>query len=220
MTPTDTYEAARESTGGAEPREGREASGALTRRDRKKARTRAQIFEAAMGLFGERGYAAATIEQICARADVARGTFFLHFASKPALLLELDRALASELRSRFAEPRASGRSELRVVAEGLVEAARTRGPVVGTLLRELLSAQGSGALHALARDVVRRGQERGEFRRGVPDAAAALQILASCAAAAVAPADARSPLLQTLLHGLAEPKPRLKWTRAGVRAAR
>jgi AcrR family transcriptional regulator len=166
-----------------------------------------------------------TIEQICALADVARGTFFLHFPWKAALLLELDRSLAGELRARFAEPRSSGRSELRVFVEALVEATRARGAMLGDLLCPRLAAHEPGGLRTLAADVVRRGQRRGEFRRNAPAELAALQVLALCAAicsgvasgaAGKTPEKVRDQILHALLHGLAEPKPRLKWTRSGV----
>jgi len=61
-----------------------------SRRSRKKARTRAEIFEAALALFEREGFGPVTIARICAAADVARATFFLHYPSKSALLVELD----------------------------------------------------------------------------------------------------------------------------------
>ena len=66
-------------------------------------------------------------------------------------------------------------------------------------------------------EVVRRGQQRGEFRHNVSAPLASSLFLAACAAA-FPDADARGPgavrdeLLHALLHGISEPKPRLKWT--------
>jgi AcrR family transcriptional regulator len=57
-----------------------------TRRERKKQETRTKIFTAAMKLFQERGYEATTIDMIAEHADVARGTVFLHFPTKEAIL--------------------------------------------------------------------------------------------------------------------------------------
>jgi len=69
--------------------------------------------------------------------------------------------------------------------------------------------------------VVRRGQERGEFRRNVSPRLAAAAFLATCAvvfATEAEPGDTpeaqRNELLHALLHGLSEPKPRLKWARS------
>lgn len=61
------------------------------RQERKKAQTRALIFETAMELFLWQGYEDTTVEQIVAKADVAKGTFFNHFPTKDAILSELGR---------------------------------------------------------------------------------------------------------------------------------
>ncbi|MGE5703146.1 MAG: TetR/AcrR family transcriptional regulator [Clostridia bacterium] len=57
-----------------------------TRRERKKRETRQKIFNAAIRLFKEHGFESTTIDMISEAADVARGTIFLHFASKEAIL--------------------------------------------------------------------------------------------------------------------------------------
>ena len=75
------------------------------RRERKKARTRQTIYQAAMALFVERGYDAVTVEEVCRRADVAKGTFFLHFPTKDALLVEYGREATDDLRARLASHR-------------------------------------------------------------------------------------------------------------------
>jgi AcrR family transcriptional regulator len=62
---------------------------ALSRRERKKLETRQGLLEAALVLFREKGYDETTVEEITARADVAKGTFFNYFPSKEALLGEL-----------------------------------------------------------------------------------------------------------------------------------
>jgi AcrR family transcriptional regulator len=62
-----------------------------SRIDRRKQETRARILEAAVDLFGEVGFEAAKISDVCDRADVARQTFFNHFPTKGDLLAELYR---------------------------------------------------------------------------------------------------------------------------------
>lgn len=57
-----------------------------TRRERKKRETREKIFKAAIKLFKEHGFEGTTIDMISEEADVARGTIFLHFTSKEAIL--------------------------------------------------------------------------------------------------------------------------------------
>ncbi len=58
-----------------------------SRRERRKAATRRAILDAGDRLFAERGYAKTTMEDIAQAADVAIRTIYLHFDSKPAILL-------------------------------------------------------------------------------------------------------------------------------------
>src|SRR5688572_6176186 len=48
-----------------------------------------RIFAAARALFEERGYVDTTIDAIAQRAGVAKGTFFVHYATKDAVVTEL-----------------------------------------------------------------------------------------------------------------------------------
>lgn len=57
-------------------------------RERKKLKTRLAIQRAAMRLFERRGYAATTIEDIAAAAEISPSTFFNYFSSKEAVFLE------------------------------------------------------------------------------------------------------------------------------------
>jgi AcrR family transcriptional regulator len=57
------------------------------RRDRNMSDKQARIFQAAAGLFDERGYSCVTTQAISERADVAAGTLFRYAASKDELLL-------------------------------------------------------------------------------------------------------------------------------------
>ncbi len=56
-------------------------------RERKKAKTRAAIREAAMRLFEEQGYAATTVDQIADAAEVSPSTFFRYFPTKEDVVL-------------------------------------------------------------------------------------------------------------------------------------
>lgn len=59
------------------------------RLERRKARTRAAIIEAASGLFHERGYEETSIQNIAERADTGVGTLYGYFPSKEDILREV-----------------------------------------------------------------------------------------------------------------------------------
>lgn len=61
----------------------------MGRRDEKKALKRKRLEAAGERAFLQHGYASATIDQIAAEADVARGTFYLYFKDKDALFSAL-----------------------------------------------------------------------------------------------------------------------------------
>ncbi len=58
----------------------------LTREERK-ARTRAQLLEAAGELFRRQGFAATSLEQVAAEAGLTKGAVYAHFSSKVELFL-------------------------------------------------------------------------------------------------------------------------------------
>jgi AcrR family transcriptional regulator len=189
------------------------ASPKTSRRERKKQRTRRQIFRAALELFEEQGVEAVRIEQICERADVAKATFFLHFPSRSALLTERALELAAELSASLPDPRTTAAAELRAVLGQLSEC---RSPeLTAAVLRE-----GGEALRGLLHDIVERGQRRGELRRDVSPQLVAAALLASAGAvigergSSLPPAERTGQLLAITLSGLLEPKPRLKWSPA------
>lgn len=57
--------------------------------DRRQRKTREAIFKAFTSLLEEKDYSRITVEQIIARADVGRATFYAHFETKEYLLKEL-----------------------------------------------------------------------------------------------------------------------------------
>lgn len=59
------------------------------RRTRKRDRTRQAILASALALFAERGIYQPSIEEITARADVGKGTFYQYFDSREILIAEL-----------------------------------------------------------------------------------------------------------------------------------
>jgi len=73
----------------------------LGRVERRRARVRQQLLEAAETLMGARGVDAVTVEEITEAADVARRTFYHHFDSKHDLLVPIARARTKSLNRRI-----------------------------------------------------------------------------------------------------------------------
>jgi AcrR family transcriptional regulator len=196
-----------------------DAAQALSRRDRKKERTRREIYEAAMRLFAQRGFGAVTIAEICEAADVGRGTFFLHFPSKAALLYEFNQRVAEEFRATLAEPRASAAEELRALVERMAVELEAQAEIMTAMLADffaspetLAAARFHGtALPQLVGEIIERGQQRGELSRRIDARLAAASFFATAGAiisghvfrdGEFAQREILRQFLQLTLHGL------------------
>ena len=73
-----------------------------SRTQRRVARTKAAIEDAFVQLVLEQGYARVAVDDICDRADLARATFYTHYASKEAVLLAVSSRLTEDLMARLA----------------------------------------------------------------------------------------------------------------------
>jgi AcrR family transcriptional regulator len=96
-------------------------------RERKKVRTREAIIDAALDLFGRKGFDATTIEDIAAAADVSPRTFFRYFDSKVDLVMAHNEAHGDKIAPLIAA---------RPASEGPLEALRQ---VMQQMLLELLA---------------------------------------------------------------------------------
>ena len=150
-------------------------SGQPSRRDRKKAETRARIGRAALELISRRGLAGTSVEEITEAADVGKGTFFNYFPSKEYVFLVLVEIQYRKLRQALAEAE-RGRRSIRLVLHDLFLALAKEPGSSQDLTAALVSAiLGSGKVRDLAAAgmsegrrllsyIFSLGQERGEVR--------------------------------------------------------
>ena len=195
----------------------------LSRRERKKERTRQEIYRAAMELFIARGFDAVTVEDICTAADVARGTFFLHFQTKDALLLEYGAEATRELESILSGHQGGAIAALRKILTSLAERATRHAAIVQLLARELLARPTALAdatvqtqdLNHLLTALVQQGQQEKELRRDADPRLAAAIITATYFAIVgewarrggkFDLANALQQSLEIVLHGLSKKK--------------
>ena len=61
-----------------------------------------RLLLAAEQLFGERSYRRTTVAEICARAGMATGSFYAHFASKSDIFAAVIRQINADLRTAMA----------------------------------------------------------------------------------------------------------------------
>jgi AcrR family transcriptional regulator len=114
---------------------------------------RARVLDAAVELFAQHGYDGTSVNQVIARAGVAKGGFYHHFASKEALLYEVYGDLINlQLAGMDA-----------ILARGLAPAAALR-----ALIADLVTTTAASARPALVfwREMHRLGDERtAQYRR-------------------------------------------------------
>jgi AcrR family transcriptional regulator len=141
-------------------------------RERKKARTRAEIQRHALRLFREQGYHATTVGQIAAAAEVSERTFYRYFATKEDIVLwdEFDPRIVEVFRAQppGSNPIQALRAALRAVLGQLpaAEQAQLR-ERIGLLLsvpplRATLLDQLDGPIRLLAQVVAERTGRRGD----------------------------------------------------------
>lgn len=143
------------------------------RRSRKRQQTADHLVDVAFALFAEHGYAAVSMEQIAAVADVAKGTLYNHFPVKEALVRHrLHADLATRLPELIAALPTEGccaarlRALLRVSAGYLVSARDYLPHYIHYRLSQPLADLGGANRSGLDRvfaQLLAEGQARGEI---------------------------------------------------------
>jgi AcrR family transcriptional regulator len=127
--------------------------------------TRERLAVGAAKLFGERGYDAVTVDDICARAGVSRSSYYFHFANKEAILAELDAVAARHVATEMARASA-GETSIDDAAEIFIEGLARRALRVP---RDLLAQTMASAMRGLPA-VGRLPDEEADFGRALAEA--------------------------------------------------
>jgi AcrR family transcriptional regulator len=149
------------------------------KRERRKEARPGELLDAALNLFVEKGFAATRMEEVAKRAGVSKGTVFLYFPSKE----ELFKAVVREnISGRFEEWHAELLTYEGSAADMLQHCMTTWWQHIGSTqasgITKLMISEGSHFPdivkfyqdevvqpgHALIRQVLQRGIDRGEFR--------------------------------------------------------
>jgi len=152
-----------------------------SRRQRRSAEIRERLFSASLRLFGQKGFAETTVEDITEAADVGKGTFFNYFPSKDHILLAFGEMQLRKLEAAIEMARQSGEPMPEFL--GSLGARMTQEPtrnpaIIRALLQAYLSTNPVRAammdiqrrVHVLHTQIIQLGQDRGEIRNDLPAA--------------------------------------------------
>ena len=144
------------------------------------AQSQAAIFRAAAHEFAQRGYDAAGVDRIAARAHVNKAMIYYYFRSKQGLYVEVLRDMFRTVGARtgaIAEGEGTAEEKLDAWILTMVEEAADRPWFPPIMLRELASGAAHidhetfgmmNGVYAAVRDVIVQGQREGTFRDADP----------------------------------------------------
>jgi AcrR family transcriptional regulator len=152
---------------------------AVPRRVRHSAELRERLFRAALILFGKKGFAETTVEDITEAADVGKGTFFNYFPTKEHILMAFSEMQLGKLETVVRDAQQSDlpmQDVLRILVLRMTEEPIRNPAIVRALLQANLTAVPvRGAMRrihdrnrALLGQLIRHGQERSEIRTDLP----------------------------------------------------
>lgn len=176
--------------------------------------TRKRLFAAAVQMFSTHGYHQTTVDAIAKRAGVAKGTFFVHFATKDAVIVELVRRQTRAAREARAAALADGpTAALRAATLALGEQAGTSRELSRAVLSATLDnpivASDADALFGTVLDEMIADARAVPWRRGVDAEQVARGLMAVYLGAALHFSSSRSSegmsaLLEPLVDALLE----------------
>ncbi|ACX52190.1 transcriptional regulator, TetR family [Ammonifex degensii KC4] len=158
---------------------------------------RLPIFEAAVAVFSEKGFAKATMEEIAKRAGIAKGTLYYNYRSKKELFLSLieegiERLEATVKREIARRKDTSGKLEALIGAQlSFFEEYRDYCKLLlsevwglGTRWEKQIERLRSGYI-GIIKDLLQRGQAEGIIRKDLEVNTAAMGVFGAVAVAAL-----------------------------------
>src|SRR5260370_27631216 len=150
-----------------------------SRRVRRSAEPRERLFRAALVLFGKKGYAETTVEDITEAADVGKGTFFNYFPTKEHILMAFGEMQLGKLETVVRDAQQSDlpmQEVLRILVLRMTEEPiRNPSIIRALLLANLSSVAVRGAMlrihdrnRALLGQLIRHAHEPSEIRTDLP----------------------------------------------------
>src|ERR1700688_461530 len=149
------------------------------RRQRRSAEIREKLFRAALKLFGEKGLAETTVEDITNAADLGKGTFFNYFPSKEHILLAFGEMQLVKLKAAFEEMRSANVPVpvfMRSLGARMTQEPMRNPAIIRILLQAFLTNSSvrepmlnlQNRVIAIHTEIIRIGQNRGEIRNDLP----------------------------------------------------
>ncbi|WP_419877102.1 TetR/AcrR family transcriptional regulator [Brevibacillus centrosporus] len=145
------------------------------RQERKRLATRKSIFDSAIHLFREKGYQATTVEEIAAKADVAKATFFKHFPKKYELIEEMIKQRRDKIELAAVDEQVGQlaiRDQVRYLMIVLCQSIETDRALAIIALNEYLCSgemlKDESPMIELFHQTLERGKRGGELRQDIP----------------------------------------------------
>jgi len=148
------------------------------------------ILDVAVELFSEKGYNATSMSEVARRAGVSKANVFHHFGSKHGLYLEVIREACRDSREALQQGRDSGQAVAQQLSTFLhrhLDTLLRRDRVSRLVVREVLDSTPEGGKELAEQvffdgftelvEIVREGQQRGEFRGDMDPALLAHMII-------------------------------------------
>lgn len=191
----------------------------MSRRERKKMETKADILKAARHLFQEKGFETTAIEEITERADVSKATFFNYFSSKENLLAGIaedevdDIIILVEEELKWID---SAGEKIRIIMRRMLEDAIPYLYLTGRVVfSSIINTGGRPSpfykINCILEDIAAEGQQKGEITKRFSPSDIATMILGGylgilfkwfelgCKPGTV---DELQPIIDILLHGI------------------